>query len=64
MRALVRALTMVGILSVLAVGASTLFSSKALADVENPCDPVFGVIKACKDAHGHWDYRCCCCKMH
>jgi len=44
-------------------GAATLLSPVATA-ADEPCDLVHGQIQACKDAHGHWSSRCCCCILH
>ena len=50
-------------LCVITLGMLALMSTEASA-VDNPCDPVYGMIKWCKSQHGHWDYTCCCCKLH
>lgn len=34
------------------------------AAVDNPCDPVYGLLKWCKSQHGHFDTSCCCCVIH
>ena len=44
------------------LGALALSSAPARA-VDNPCDPVYSMLKQCKAQHGHWDYTCCCCRL-
>jgi hypothetical protein len=34
--------------------------NKAAGD--NPCDPTIGLIRWCKQHHGHFDTSCCCCQ--
>lgn len=63
MRAVLRCLLVIAVMSVLTLGAATLLSSRTYA-VENPCDPTFGLLQWCKANHGHFDAKCCCCKFH
>jgi len=56
------------ILSLVAAGFIAIAVASAMVTnvsaVDNPCDPVYSLIKACKANHGRWDTSCCCCVYH
>jgi hypothetical protein len=64
MKKAVRVLAMLAVVGSIGLGAAALLSAPARADVENPCDPTYNMLKNCKAQHGHWDNSCCCCRLH
>lgn len=63
MKKATRAMAALAIVGAIGMGFAALMATPAKA-VDNPCDPVFSLIRACKAQHGHWDSSCCCCKLH
>jgi hypothetical protein len=56
------------VLTLIAAGFIVIATMAAMttpaAAVDNPCDPTYNMLKACKANHGHFDTSCCCCVLH